>query len=219
MFLSAGLDSVITEENGKYAANLVTDDTIKAWTQLQDLTKGGEHKQLTLDEAVGAFAGGEIAMMLTTSGRSTYFKNNCQFDVRTCMQPGFEGHDLKVCIGGNVMSIISDDEAQIKASWEFIKYLLQPENVATWCTATGYLPPTSNADDNAALQEYLNSNTLIAAAVAEKEYAAQWTSWPGKNGLQVDQYLINMRDAIMSNNEDVATALQTAQDSINGILG
>ena len=58
----------------------------------------------------------------------------------------------------------------------------------------------------------------MKAAVEEKDYAAQWTSWPGKNGLQVDQYLINMRDAIMSNNEDVTTAITNAQNAINDLL-
>ena len=218
MFLSAGIDSVVEENNGAYSANLLTDDSVAAWTLLQEMTQKGEHVQLTLDEAVGAFAGGELGMMLTTSGRSTYFANNCQFDVRSTMQPAFEGHDLKVCIGGNVMSIISDNEAEIKASWELMKFLLKPENIGTWCTATGYLPPTSNVDDDPTVQAFVGSNALMKAAVEEKDYAAQWTSWPGKNGLQVDQYLINMRDAIMSNNEDVTTAITTAQDAINDLL-
>jgi multiple sugar transport system substrate-binding protein len=218
VFLSSGIDSVIVEEDGKYSANLLTDDSVAAWTLLQEMTQKGQHVQLTLDEAVGAFAGGELAMMLTTSGRSTYFANNCEFEVRTAMQPGFEGFDLKVCTGGNVMSIISDDEAEIKASWELIKFLLKPENIGTWCTVTGYLPPTKNADNDPAVQEFVNSNVLIKAAIEEKEFAAQWTSWPGKNGLQVDQYLVNMRDAIMSNNEDVETAIKDAQDTINDLL-
>ena len=218
MFLSAGIDSVVEENNGTYSANLLTDDSVAAWTLLQEMTQKGEHVQLTLDEAVGAFAGGELGMMLTTSGRSTYFANNCQFDVRSTMQPAFEGHDLKVCIGGNVMSIISDNEAEIKASWELMKFLLKPENIGTWCTATGYLPPTSNVDDDPTVQAFVGSNALMKAAVEEKDYAAQWTSWPGKNGLQVDQYLINMRDAIMSNNEDVTTAITTAQNAINDLL-
>ena len=218
MFLSSGKDAVIAENNGVYTADLYSDDTVAGWTLLQDMTKEGLHIQTTLDEAVAAFAGGQIGMMLTTSGRAAYFKNNCSFDVQSCMQPTFEGHDLKVCIGGNIMSIIAQDEAKIKASWEFMKYVLQPENIGIWCEATGYLPPTKNSESDPAIQAILDGNHLMAAAVAERDYAAQWTSWPGKNGLQVDQYLVNMRDAIMANGEDVATAIKNAESSINDLL-
>lgn len=218
MFLSAGKESVIAENDGVYTADLYSDDTVAAWTLLQDLTKQGLHTQLSLDEAVAAFAGGKIGMMLTTSGRATYFKNNCGFDVQSCMQPTFEGHDLNVCIGGNIMSIIAEDSAKVKACWEFMKYVLEPENIGIWCEATGYLPPTKNSESDPAVQAILDDNHLMAAAVAERDYAAQWTSWPGKNGLQVDQYLVNMRDAIMSNGEDVATVLQSTEDTINDLL-
>ena len=218
VFLSSGMDSVIKNDNGVFSADLLNDDTVASWTLLQDMTKNGEHIHVSLDDAVGGFAGGEIAMMLTTSGRAAYFYKNCEFEVRDCMQPTFEGHQLKVCIGGNVMGIITDDEAQQKASWELIKFLLQPENIGIWCEATGYLPPTKNADDDPTLSAFLGGNPLMAAAVAERDYAGQWTSWPGKNGLQVDQYLVNMRDAIMANGQDVRTAIQSAQDTINDLL-
>lgn len=218
VFLSSGMDSVIKNDNGKFSADLVNDDTVASWTFLQEMTKKGEHIHVSIDDAVGGFAGGEIAMMLTTSGRAAYFYKNCEFEVRDCMQPTFEGHDLKVCIGGNVMGIITDDEAQQKASWELIKFLLQPENVGIWCEATGYLPPTKNSADDPTLNAFLSGNPLMPAAVAERDYAGQWTSWPGKNGLQVDQYLVNMRDAIMANGQDARTAIQEAQDTINELL-
>lgn len=219
MFLSSGKEAVITEKDGGYAADLYSDDTVAAWTLLQDMTKQGLHAQLSLDEAVAAFAGGKIGMMLTTSGRAAYFKNNCGFDVQSCMQPTFEGHELNVCIGGNVMSIIAEDEAKVKACWEFMKFVLQPENIGIWCEATGYLPPTKNAEVDPAVQAILDGNHLMAAAVAERDYAAQWTSWPGKNGLKVDQHLVNMRDAIMANGEDVATVLQSTEAAINELIG
>lgn len=219
MFLSSGLDSVVAKNaDGSIAAKLYNADTVKSWTTLQQMAKDGLYVHLTLEEGVAAFAGGKVGMFLTTSGRSKYFKSNCAFDVRSAMQPTFEGFDRKVCTGGNVLSIISQDEAQIKASWEFIKFLLQPDNIATWVGATGYLPPTQNALENADLQAAIDSNPLLAAALEERAFASQWTSWPGKNGLQVDQTLVNMRDSILGNLEDVDTAVKTAEETVNGLL-
>lgn len=219
MFLSSGMDSVVKDNgDGTYSANLYTEESKKAWTLLQDMQKEGIFLQATLDEGNAAFAGGSLGMFLSTSGRSNYFAENSNFEMITVMQPSFGEEELKVCIGGNVLSIISEDEAQIKASWEFMKFLLQPENIATWVQATGYLPPTQNSADNATLQEYMAENTLLNAAVEERVYAAQWTSWPGKNGLQVDQYLVNMRDAILGNGQDVETAIKAAENDINKLL-
>ncbi len=219
MFLSAGMDSVVKDNgDGTYAASLYTDEAVGAWTLLQDMQKEGIFLQATLDEGNAAFAGGSLGMFLSTSGRSKYFAENSNFEMMTVMQPAFGEKELKVCTGGNVLSIIAQDEAQIKASWEFMKFLLQPENIATWVQATGYLPPTMNSADNETLQAYMAENELLKAAVEERAYAAQWTSWPGKNGLQVDQYLVNMRDAILGNGEDVTTAIQTAEKDINALL-
>ena len=99
-----------------------------------------------------------------------------------------------------------------------MKFLLQPENIGTWCVATGYLPPTQNSADDETLKEFLAKNELLKAAIEERAYAAQWTSWPGKNGLQVDQYLVNMRDAILGNGENVETAIKKAETDINKLL-
>lgn len=219
MFLSAGMESVVEDNgDGTYSANLYSDESVAAWTLLQDMQKEGIFLQATLDEGNAAFAGGSLGMFLSTSGRSNYFAENSNFEIVTVMQPAFGENELKVCIGGNILSIISQDEAQIKASWEFMKFLLQPENIGIWSAATGYLPPTQNSSDDPTLQAYLAENVLLEAAIEERAYAAQWTSWPGKNGLQVDQYLVNMRDAILGNGEDVATAIQTAEDEINNLL-
>lgn len=217
IFLSSGTD-VIKNDGGQYSACFNTEKSVASWQLLQDMKKDGLYVHLTLDEAVASFAGGQIGMFITTSGRANYLKETCKFDVQSTMQPGFEGSELKVCTGGNVLSIISNDPAQIAASWEFIKFLLQPENIGIECAATGYLPPTKNSSEDATLKEFLAQNHLMSAAVAELDYASQWTSWPGKNGLQIDQQFINLRDSILSNGSDVAKTVKDTEDSINKLL-
>ncbi len=219
MFLSAGIDSVIsTGADGGYKANLYTEDTVAAWTLLQDMVKDDVCVQLTLEEGVASFVGGNIGMYLTTSGRAAYFTENCGFELMSVVQPGFEGFDPKACIGGNVLSIITEDEDQIKASWEFVKFLQQPENIAIWCEATGYLPPTKNSADNADLKAYMDGNELMKAALDGRKFAAQWVSWPGKNGLEIDQSLINVRDSIMGTLDDADTVIKNAEAEINDLL-
>ncbi len=219
LFLSAGMESVIVDNgDGTYSAKLNTPEGVAAWQLFQDMKDDGLYLQATMDEQNAAFAGGQLGMFLSTSGRANYFADNSNFEIMTVMQPSFGDKELKVCIGGNVLSIISDDEAQIKASWEFMKFLLQPENIGIWSAATGYLPPTQNSADDETLKAFLAENTLLNAALEERSFAAQWTSWPGKNGLQIDQYFVNMRDAILGNGKDCETAIQEAETEINKLL-
>lgn len=217
IFLSSGSE-VVNGKNGKYSANFYNKNSVAAWTFLQKMKTDGLYAQITLDDGVASFAGGKLGMFLTTSGRAKYFKKTCSFDVRATMQPAFEGKTLKVCTGGNVLSIIGKKKETIKASWEFMKFLIQPENIGVECAATGYLPPTSNSSDDATLKAFLSGNDLMDPAVKELKYASQWTSWPGKNGLNIDQYLVNMRDAILSNNANVDSSIKSAQTSINSAL-
>jgi multiple sugar transport system substrate-binding protein len=217
LFLSAGSE-VLTSKNGKYSASFYNKNSVAAWTFIQKMKTDGIYAQLTLDDGVASFAGGKLGMFLTTSGRVNYFKQACKFDVRSAMQPAFEGKTLKVCTGGNVLAIVGKKKETIKASWEFMKYLIQPSSVGAECAATGYLPPTSNSSDDPTLKTFLASNSMINAAVEEMKYSSQWTSWPGKNGLSIDQYLINMRDAILSNNANVDSTIKSTQSTINSML-
>ncbi len=219
LFLSSGIDSVIQDNgDGTYSAQLNTPEAVEGWTMLQDMVKDKLCVQLTMDEGVAAFVGGDVAMFLTSSGRASYFSSTCEFDVVAAGQPGFEGYDMAACIGGNVLSIVGEDEDLIKASWEFIKFLQQPENIGVWCESTGYLPPTIESVTDETVVAVIDNTPLMQVALDNFGSAAQWTSWPTKNGLDVDQYLVNMRDSIMSNMADPATTIKSAEDTINGLL-
>ena len=109
---------------------------------------------------------------------------------------------------------------EVLACWEFIKYLLDSKQVNTWVRGTGYLPPTLDApEDPEGLKPYFDEAPMLVLAIEERDaYARAWTSWPGPNGMQVDQYLIDMRDAIMIGQEDVATVIERTAETIDELI-
>lgn len=47
--------------------------------------------------------------------------------------------------------------------------------------------------------------------------AHSWPSWPGTNGMNVDQVLVDMRDAIIGG-ADVDTTIKETQEQVNELL-
>jgi len=220
IMLSNGLKSMFTvEPDGTIKAAFNTPETIEAWTFIQKMTQDGLNIHVPLEEGVGGFAGGNIGMMLTTSGRINYLKTNAKFDVRATMSPTWGNKDLKVCIGGNLLVAVAKTDAEVRAAWEWMKFLNSPESVNKWVKGTGYLPNTKSAVADPDIKKYLEETPMAKVAYEQLlNHAVAWTSWPGANGLQVDQFLVDMRDAILANNQDVATAVATAEQKINDLL-
>lgn len=209
------------DANKKAVACFNSEDTVAAWTTLQQFTKNDYAPWITINESIAALCGEQLGAMMTTTARMTYLRENCDFDLRTTMFPAYEGHedDLSVCIGGNILTIVTDTDAKAKASWEFIKFLIQPENIYDWISATGYIPPTANAEQSADIAAYLESNPLIDPALEELNYAKPWTSWPGENSLAIVQSIIDMEDDIMANGADPAARVERCENDVNALLG
>ena len=219
--LGHGATMFTLDENGKAVACFATEDSVEAWKTLQKFTTDGVSPWITINEGIAGLCGEQLGAIMTTTARMTYLRQNCNFDLRTTMFPAYKGMEdqRSVCIGGNILTIVTDTDAKAKASWEFIKFLIQPENIYDWISATGYITPTANATDFPATQEWLDSNPLVDAALEELNYAKPWTSWPGENSLAIVQTIIDMEDDIMANGADPATRVQKCQDDVNDLLG
>ncbi|MDO4546845.1 MAG: extracellular solute-binding protein [Clostridia bacterium] len=222
IFMSAGVDNMyVANEGGGYHTTFNTEESVYAWQLIQDMTRDGVNVYMTHEEGTGAYVGQQVAMYLTTSARASYMANNTDFDSRAALQPTFEGNELKVSIGGNMLVTVARSDAQVKACWEFIKFLLEPEQVDTWVRGTGYLPPTKDAadDETDPLYPYFAEAPMLQLALTEQAYASPWTSWPGMNGLMVDQYLIDLRDRITTSSyEDVASVISETASIIDSLI-
>lgn len=212
--------SILKKVNGKTMAGFDTPESAEAYQVLADMVKNGSGLHATNEEGFQAFISGKLGMVCTTIGKRANFEQSAKFPVMAAGFPKFEGKELKVPAGGNFLMVFSKDSAKQKAAWEFIKYLESPAALTKWSTGTGYLPPTIgiDKDPNSGFKKLAEENKNVQAALSTMPNLVKWASFPGANGLQAEQALIDVRDIILSGKQSAAEALQKAAAKINSLL-
>lgn len=218
MIMSTGAKMYKADKEGNAEAAFYTPEVVELFKKWQGGFESGACLEVGSEEALGAFAAGKIATQVVTIGKLSYMKESCDFDLRTAPFPrtGSE-EDYTVCVGGNMLCCFAEEEPEIKACWEFMKFLYQPENIAKWVAGTGYLPVTKDATDSDEMKAFLEENPLMQASLDTWGNAHSWPSWPGANGMNVDQVLVDMRDAIIGG-ADVDTTIKKTQEQVNELL-
>lgn len=210
---------MLKKENGKTKAAFDTPEAAEAYQLLADMVKDGSGLHATNEEGFQAYLSGKLGMVCTTIGKRANFEKSAKFKVMVAPFPVFEGKPMKVPAGGNFLMVFSKDAAKQKAAWEFIKFLESPASLAKWSTGTGYLPPRKDVEqDPNGFKKMIAKNKNIQAALSTMPNLVKWASFPGANGLQAEQLLIDVRDVILSGKQTAAEALHTTAEKINSLL-
>jgi len=153
---------VVFDENG------AAKDILNTWKKLIDdgtityLNKGN-------NDAKAAFIGGQIAMTLESTAALKSLLSNVgdSFEIGTGFFPNINAGDVGgVSIGGgSLWALASGNDAKQNASWEFIQFMIAPEQQAFWNAKTGYFPITVATHDldafKANLAEFPQFGTAI----------------------------------------------------------
>lgn len=210
---------MLKKENGKTVAGFDTPEAAQAYQMLADMVKDGSGLHATNEEGFQAYLSGKLGMVCTTIGKRANFEKSAKFNVKAAPFPAFAGKEVKVPAGGNFLMIFSRDAEKQKAAVEFIKYLESPAALAKWSTGTGYLPPRKGvADDPQGFKKLADENPNIKMALEQMTKVTKWASFPGANGLQAEQLLIDARDIILSGKMTAADALHQTAEKINKLL-
>ena len=106
-----------------------------------------------------AYVAGKAAMCLASTANiaGTIANVGDAFEVGAAYFPYVNADDKGgVSTGGGTLWIIdSGDQAKMDASYDFIKFCVNPENQAYWSSMTGYFPINVNAKDTEKMQETL----------------------------------------------------------------
>lgn len=211
--------SMLKKENGKTLAGFDTPEAAEAYQLLADMVKDGSGLHATNEEGFQAYLSGKLGMVCTTIGKRANFEKSAKFEVMAAPFPKFEGKELKVPAGGNFLMIFSNDDAKKAAAVEFIKYLESPEALLKWSTGTGYLPPRKGVEnDPNGFKKLVDTNKNVQVALSLMPNLVPWASFPGANGLQAEQLLIDARDIILSGKESAAQALHETAEKINSLM-
>lgn len=214
----------LLESNG---AKLITDgkatfaskEGIEAYQLLADMVLDGSALHIGWDQGIQSFIDGNVAMLYTTIAQRSNVQNNAQFDVTTVKSSAWKDKQVKLPAGGAMLAITAQEEAEQKASWEFMKYLYSVESVAKWTEGTGYVPSREGvSDEEKGLKGFLEENEMMNAAIEQMDVVVPWASFPGNAGLQAEQLLLDVRDQILSGSISVKEGLTGTEKKINELL-
>ena len=205
--------AVAFDENGA-AKNILT-----AWKELNDkgfapiVGKGG-------DAGLADFSAGKSAITLgsTASLKQILQDVDGKFEVGTAYFPKVTSSDEGgVSIGGaSLWALDNQDPKKLRATWEFIKFLISPESQAYWNAQTGYFPVTVAAQNEDTFKQNVEAYPQFQTAIDQlhdsaPEYAGALLSVFPEARAIVESEIENL----LNGNEDVDAAVKNMTESIN----
>ncbi len=143
---------------------------VEVFTFLTDLIKDGYAPNLssTWTETDSTFQTQQAAFMIDSTSDVSIIQNS-EFAVKTAFIPHADSSDRNgVVIGGAALWLIDSGDAAInQASWDFMKFMAQPEQQITWHTGSGYFPVRTDLADNPELQAFWAENPNFVTAIEQ----------------------------------------------------
>lgn len=208
--------AVAFDENGA-AKNILT-----VWKDLNDkgfapiVGKGG-------DAGLADFSAGKSAITLgsTASLKQILQDVNGKFEVGTAYFPKVSSSDEGgVSIGGASLWVLDNqDPKKLRATWEFIKFLISPGSQAYWNAQTGYFPVTVAAQEEETFKQNVAEYPQFQTAIDQlhdsaPEYAGALLSvFPEARAIVESEI-----ESLLNGNEDVDAAVKNMTESINGAI-
>lgn len=123
----------------------------------------------TINDIFGRFASNQSAMMLSSSaGLYTVLTTiGDKFEVGTGPMPTISADDKGgISVGGAALWMMdTKDSDRQKAAFEFIKFMVSPEEQAYWCGQTGYFPVTTKSYDLPEMKQLFSEKPQFKTAI------------------------------------------------------
>lgn len=208
--------AVAFDENGA-AANILNE-----WKNLYDLGyapnvgKGG-------DAGLADFSAGKSAITLgsTASLKQILQDVDGKFEVGTAYFPKVKSTDEGgVSIGGaSLWALDNNDPKKLRATWEFVKFLISPESQAFWNAETGYFPVNVDAHDEDVFKENIEKYPQFETAIDQlhdsaPQYAGALLSVFSEARAIVESEI----ESMLNGNEAVDEAVDSMASQINDAI-
>ena len=208
--------AVAFDENGA-AANILNE-----WKNLYDLGyapnvgKGG-------DAGLADFSAGKSAITLgsTASLKQMLQDVDGKFEVGTAYFPKVKSTDEGgVSIGGaSLWALDNNDPKKLRATWEFVKFLISPESQAFWNAETGYFPVNVDAHDEDVFKENIEKYPQFETAIDQlhdsaPQYAGALLSVFSEARAIVESEI----ESMLNGNETVDEAVDSMASQINDAI-
>ncbi len=184
-------------------------DTPEARTALQffvDGIEGGYFRTAGEDRyCSGPFNDENLVMFIGSTSGSKYVGSDT-FEWNAAQVPF--GVNKKVIQQGSNMFMLKSNEIEQLATFEFMKFLMAPENTVAWAIRSGYLPVRISARE---MPEYVDF--VAAGTNPTKEVGTSYDgSWYIYDPVFKDSY--SVRQAVDTAVEEAATGMKTVDQAI-----
>jgi len=216
-----GRDSYPTEvvfgENGAML------DIFNVWAKIAADENTTYIERLGTAQARAAFVSDTSAIMIASTANLAGVLANVDgaFEVGTAFLPSINADDVGgVSTGGGCLWMVnSGDQEKMDATWEFIKYTVQPDTQAAWSAATGYFPINMEAHNTDLFKQNIDKFPQFQIALDQlhasgPQYVGSMLSvFP-----EVRQYVEDATEAVVQGTlmpeEAVAQLVSQANDAI-----
>lgn len=208
--------AVAFDENGA-AANILNE-----WKNLYDLGyapnvgKGG-------DAGLADFSAGKSAITLgsTASLKQILQDVDGKFEVGTAYFPKVKSTDEGgvSIVGASLWALDNNDPKKLRATWEFVKFLISPESQAFWNAETGYFPVNVDAHDEDVFKENIEKYPQFETAIDQlhdsaPQYAGALLSVFSEARAIVESEI----ESMLNGNETVDEAVDSMASQINDAI-
>lgn len=172
------------------------------------------------DAGLADFSAGKSAITLgsTASLKQILQDVNGKFEVGTAYFPKVkESDEGGVSIGGaSLWALDNKDPKKLRATWEFVKFLISPESQAYWNAQTGYFPVTTAAQDEQVFKDNIAQYPQFETAIdqlhdSSPKYCGALLSVFPEARATVESEI----ESVVNKKEDVDTAVKNMTDTIN----
>ena len=172
------------------------------------------------DAGLADFSAGKSAITLgsTASLKQILQDVNGKFNVGTAYFPKVKESDKGgVSIGGaSLWALDNKDPKKLRATWEFVKFLISPESQAYWNAQTGYFPVTVKAQDEQVFKDNVEKYPQFQTAIdqlhdSSADYVGALLSVFPEARATVESEI----ESMLNGKEDVDAAVKNMADSIN----
>ncbi|MBS4201203.1 ABC transporter substrate-binding protein [Bacillus sp. FJAT-49732] len=179
----------VDEQQGKVLFN--TDAGLDALTFINNMIKDGSARMAGEDGYMsGPFTRGDVAMYIGSSAGIAYVAKDAG-DMQWSTTPLPKGAKQAAPFQGtNITMFANSTEAQQAAAFEYMKYLITPENTVDWAKTTGYLPVRTSAQQGSDWTSFIAENEPYQAGNTQYAYGFIDVRLPGsfamKNAMQAE---------------------------------
>ena len=196
-------------------------ESVQAVATLADMVRSGASPKFSQQQAVEAFARGELGMILESSALQGTFGKGAKgagWELRGAATPSFGTTPAVPTNSGAALYVLADDPAKQRAAWELITFLTSDEAFTQIAKNIGYLPLRTGLMDSS-LKDWAAANPTTAINVDQLNRMEPWVSFPGTSYLQVRDGMMDAVERVVLQGADPQTTLTEAQQRGQSLLG